>query len=624
MMETGWQLPMGAAVYPGGVRFRVWAPAAKRVEVEVYLLQGTVVQPLVPTDNGLHEGFVAGIGPGALYKYRLDGGPSYPDPYSRYQPEGVHGPSQVVDPHAYRWRDAGWRGLGPEGLVLYEVHVGAYTPEGTFDALAAQLPEIKRLGVNALQIMPVAEFPGRWGWGYDGVDLYAPSRNYGGPEGLRRLVDAAHGLGLAVILDVVYNHLGPDGNYLRAFSPYFFTDRYQTPWGEALNYDGEGAWGTREFVIQNACYWLNEYHLDGLRLDATHAIYDQSERHILQQLAHRARASVPRERRVVLLAEDSRNDVRFLRPAKEGGHGLDMLYADDFHHEVRVLLTGEREGYYLDYEGRAERVARAVSEGFLYQGEYSRYLGRPRGTKTTVEPAWQFLFALQNHDQVGNRAFGERLHHLVDSRRCAAATALLLLVPETPSIFMGEEFAASSPFLYFTDHEPALGRLVTEGRRREFARFRAFGDPEVRERIPDPQAESTFRRSKLDLGEREQHAGVYRRYRDLLALRRDDPVFRVQDRRDMHITVLGDKALAIHRWVEDEHRLLLVNLGDTLVVDLAAGAFGRTLPAVLRRVLWSSLDPAYGDGERPFPSGAVVPPRFTLPGGSALVLQAER
>jgi maltooligosyltrehalose trehalohydrolase len=504
--------------------------------------------------------------------------------------------------------------------VLYEVHVGAYTPEGTFDALAAELPEIKRLGVNALQIMPVAEFPGQRGWGYDGVDLYAPSRHYGGPEGLRRLVDAAHGLGLAVMLDVVYNHLGPDGNYLRAYSPDYFTSRYTTPWGEALNFDGEGAWGAREIVIQNACYWLNEFHIDGLRLDATHAIFDLSQRHILQRLASRARASVPPDRRVVLLAEDSRNDVRFLRPADEGGHGLDMVYADDFHHEVRVLLTGERGGYYLDYEGRAERIARTIGEGFLYQGQHSEYAGGPRGTKTTDEPAWQFLFALQNHDQVGNRAFGERLHHMVDARRYAAASALLLLAPETPSLFMGQEFAASAPFLYFTDHEPALGRLVTQGRRREFARFRAFSDPEARERIPDPQAEDTFLRSKLDLSERGRHAGTYRLYRDLLALRQSDPVFRRQDRQSLRAGALGREMVILHRWAGDDFRTVLVNLGESTPVYLGASEGASGLPAELRHLLWSSLSPAYDTGEPPFPIGAELPERFEMPGRCALVL----
>lgn len=619
MLDYGWRLAMGAEAYPGGVRFRVWAPAARKVEVEVYGEWGVTPYPLTAAD-GLHEGFVEDIGAGARYKYRLNEGASFPDPYSRSQPEGVHAPSEVVNPSAFEWHDQEWHGLGPQGLILYEVHVGTFTPEGTFDALRAQLPVLKDLGVNALQILPVAAFPGGRNWGYDGVDLYAPAAQYGGPDGLRRLVDAAHALGLAVLLDVVYNHLGPAGNYLRAYSPRYFTSAYRTPWGEALNFDQQGSWGTREYVAENACYWLNEYHIDGLRLDATHAIFDRGPRHILREITRRARRSLPPERKAVLIAEDANNDVRFLQPASEGGHGFDMVYADDFHHEVRVLLTGEREGYYLDYDGKAERIARVIREGFLYQGEFSTYQGGSRGTKTSSEPAYQFLFSLQNHDQVGNRAFGERLHHVIDTRRYAAISALLLLAPETPALFMGQEFAASSPFLFFTDHEPDLGRLVTEGRRREFARFRAFSDPVTRERIPDPQAEETFLRSKLDLSERERHAGIYRLFRDLIALRRSDPVFARQDRHALRARAIGEGALALHYQADGEHRLLLVNLGGPLKVAFETNEFLGALPAEARYPRWASADPAYDTAESPLPRDRRLETSWTLPEGCAVVL----
>ncbi|MDA8218876.1 MAG: malto-oligosyltrehalose trehalohydrolase, partial [Dehalococcoidales bacterium] len=499
MNETGWRLTMGAEVRPAGVYFRVWAPAARVVEVEIHGSAGPNYHRLDAETGEVLAGLVPDVGAGTLYKYRLDEGQAYPDPYSRSQPEGVHAPSAVVDPTAYEWHDASWQGLSLQGLVLYQCHVGTYTPEGTFAALADQLPEIKKLGVNALQILPIAAFPGSRNWGYDGVDLYAPTANYGGPLEFKRFVDTAHGEGLGVVLDVVYNHLGPDGNYLRAYSPFYFTDRYHTPWGDALNYDGEHSHWVREYVVQNACYWLNEYHVDGLRLDATHAIFDKSPRHILRELSERARASLPPGRQVVLIAEHNGNDVRFLHPPEAGGYGLDLIYADDFHHEMRVILTGEREGYYVDYEGSADNVAKIIQEGFLYQGQLSAYMGRPRGTPTTDEPARQFLYCLQNHDQVGNRAFGERLNHMLGRNLYATASALLLLVPETPLIFMGQEFAASTPFLYFTDHNPELGKLVTIGRREEFKRFSAFSDPERREQIPDPQAEATFLRSKLDL-----------------------------------------------------------------------------------------------------------------------------
>jgi maltooligosyltrehalose trehalohydrolase len=497
----------------------------------------------------------------------------------------------VVDPGAFAWSDAGWPGLGPDGLVIYECHVGTMTPEGTFRALIGELPELKRLGVTALELMPVAECPGRRNWGYDGVDLFAPSRNYGRPEDFKELVDEAHRLGLGVLLDVVYNHLGPDGNFLRAFSDHYFTDRHQTPWGDALNYDGPGSRFVRDFVVDNACYWLAEYHLDGLRLDATHAIVDDSPTHLLAELNDRARAATPR--RVVLVAEDGRNDVRLVRPRAEGGYGLDGVWADDFHHAVRVLLTGEREGYYADYAGTPTEVARALAEGFVFQGQPSPRTGERRGTPVGDEPARAFVFAIQNHDQIGNRAYGERLHHDIDAGRYAAASALLLLAPQTPLLFMGQEFAASSSFMFFTDHEPELGRLVTEGRREEFKGFRAFADPHLRETIPDPQAEETFVRSRLDLRERDANAGIYRLYGDLLALRRDDPVLAVQDRRAMAVEVLGAQTVVVHRWHGGEHRLLVANFGPSLGIDPADPALGG-MPRTGATLLLSTAARRYG------------------------------
>ncbi|MDP9363485.1 MAG: malto-oligosyltrehalose trehalohydrolase, partial [Chloroflexota bacterium] len=567
--QIGWRPTMGANVTAEGTRFAVWAPNARRVEV---VIEGGDAHALSRREDDVHEGTVPGIGAGARYRFRLDGGEAYPDPYSRFQPEGPHGPSEVVDPGAFAWSGAGWPGLGPDGLVIYECHVGTMTPEGTFQALIGQLPELKRLGVTALELMPVAECPGRRNWGYDGVDLFAPSRNYGRPEDLKKLVDEAHRLGLGVLLDVVYNHLGPDGNYLRAFSDHYFTDRHQTPWGDALNYDGPGSRFVRDLAIDNACYWLAEFHLDGLRLDATHAIVDDSPTHLLAELNDRARAATPR--RVVLVAEDERNDVRLVRPREEGGYGLDGVWADDFHHAVRVLLTGEREGYYGDYAGTPTEAARALRDGFVFQGQPKPRSGEPRGTEVTDEPARAFVFAIQNHDQVGNRAYGERLHHDVDAGRYAAASALLLLAPQTPLLFMGQEFAASASFMFFTDHEPDLGSNVTEGRRDEFKGFRAFADPLLRETIPDPQAEETFVRSRLNLRERQANADIYRLYRDLLALRRHDPVLTAQDRQAMAVEVVGAQTLVVHRWHGDEHRLLIANFGPSLGVAPADPALG--------------------------------------------------
>lgn len=615
---------MGANVLPdGGVEFRVWAPAARTVEVELFRQDGIARFELSAQGGGIFSAAVRNAGAGVRYKFRLDGH-SYPDPYSRFQPEGVHGPSQVVSPHTFQWSDDVWGGLNIEGLVIYECHVGTYTPEGTFDALIDQLAELKRLGVTALELMPVAEFPGRWNWGYDGVDLYAPTRNYGGPDGLRRLVDAAHTLGLGVILDVVYNHLGPDGNYLRAYSPHYFTDRYRTPWGEAFNYDGESNEWVRHYVVQNACYWLNEYHVDGLRLDATHAIFDSGPRHILAEVTEETRASLPAGRRVVLIAENESNDVRFIRPVSQGGYGFDAVWADDFHHAVHTLLTAENEGYYRDYPPSAKAVASTIKNGFLYQGEWSRHLQRPRGTKTSHEPASSFVFCIQNHDQVGNRAFGDRLNHNVDLGRYAVASALLLLSPETPLLFMGQEFAASSPFLFFTDHKPELGRLVTKGRREEFKAFSAFSDPVARKRIPDPQAGSTFRRSKLELAERDRHSGVYRLYHELMSLRRNDPVLARQNRFNLRSEALLPEMIAIHRWEGSEHRLVVASFGPAALVRFSDFAFLSDLASFEWRILWhtSAFLPA-GSDEQPAVSAVAGAVELHVPATAAVVLSAN-
>jgi maltooligosyltrehalose trehalohydrolase len=559
----------GANVVVGGICFQVWAPKADTVDVEIIDREERSWWPLDDRGNGVFAGRVPRLGAGARYRYRLDGGLSYPDPWSRSQPEGVHGPSEVVDPSAFRWTDESWPGIERDRLVLYEVHVGAYTPEGTFDALVRELTEIYRLGVTVVELMPVAEFAGRRNWGYDGVFPFAPSRNYGGVEGLKRFVDAAHRVGIGVFLDVVYNHLGPEGNYLRVYSDDYFTRRRVTPWGEAMNFDGPNSRFVRDFVIQNACYWLREYHLDGLRLDATHAIFDDSPMPILAALSTTVGAQIGCHRRVYLFAEDARNDVQLVRPVTEGGMGLDGVWADDFHHSVHTLVTGEREGYYVDYDGSAHAVARVITTGFLYQGEHSDYRGGPRGTPVTDEPASAFVFCIQNHDQIGNRAFGERLNHLVDPEIYAVASVLLLLSPEIPLLFMGQEFAASSPFLYFTDHHDRLGRLVTEGRRKEFARFEAFSTPDARELIPDPQAEETFLQSKLDLGERSHNAQVYDLYRELLHLRQTDAVFSRPDRQQTETAALGDRCILLRRWADGRRRLVVANFGPGFTVGVS-------------------------------------------------------
>lgn len=569
---------MGATPTSAGVRFRVWAPAAKHVEVEL-----TEARQLVPMQRDAEDvwsAVVAQARPGTRYWYRLNGQVSRPDPYARSQPDGPHAPSAVVDPNAFAWHDRDWPGQGIQGLTIYQLHIGAATPGGTFDSLIEQLPRIKALGVNAIEPLPVAEFHGQRNWGYDGVDLFAPAHVYGGPEAMKRFVDAAHQHGLGVIVDVVYNHLGPDGNYLREFSLDYFTERHHTPWGAAINYDGPRSKWVRKFVLDNACYWLHEYHADGLRLDATHAILDSSPRHLLAELTQTVR-DLDSGRQVALIAETHENDVRYLKPVEEGGFGLDAVWADDFHHTLRRYLAGDHEGYYADYVGTLEEVARCIEQGWLYEGQPTPRSGfhTPRGTPARDRPAWQFVYALQNHDQVGNRAFGERLHHQLDADCYAAASTLLLFLPFTPMLFMGQEFATSSPFQFFTDHTPELGKLVTEGRRTEFRAFGQFADPHTRDRIPDPQAESTFLTSKLRLDEADTPRGsqVQSLYQRLFALRHTDPVLSDQARDRLAAQAVSSDVLSVRRWCENLERLLLVNFGESAWLEERFGGGWRVL-----------------------------------------------
>lgn len=521
-----WRLERGATVTPDGVRFEVWAPRARSVAVRVATERRHADHPLASDGDGVFSGEVRGLRAGARYRYVLDGARALPDPVSRSQPEGVHGPSAVVDPSAFRWTDAGWRGLAMPDYVIYELHVGTFTPEGTFDAAIAHLGELRALGVTAVEVMPVAEFPGPRNWGYDGVHLYAPQSSYGGPEGLRRFVDAAHRVGLAVVLDVVYNHVGPEGNYLDAFGPYF-TERYRTPWGRAVNYDDAGSDEVRRFVVDNARYWVTEYHVDGLRLDAIHGIFDFSPTHVLREVADAVHAQARAlGRQVVVIGESDLNDPRVV-DARRYGWGLDAQWADDFHHAVHAFLTGERSGYYADYGG-SEMIARALARPFVYAGERSPHRGRRHGAPAEGMPRWRFVVCLQNHDQVGNRATGERLSRLTTPERRKVATALLLLSGYVPLIFMGEEYGERNPFQYFVSHgDPDLVEAVRQGRRAEFASF-GWG-----EEVPDPQSEETFARSRLErvAARSAEQTALRHLYEDLLRLRREEPALRPGDAR---------------------------------------------------------------------------------------------
>jgi maltooligosyltrehalose trehalohydrolase len=527
--------------------FRVWAPMAQRVDVEV---DGACF-PLTGSEGGWWAADVPTARPGSEYAFCLDGGEPLPDPRSPWQPHGVHGPSRVIDHPAFPWQDQRWQAAPLAAAVIYELHVGTFTPAGTFEGAIARLDHLVDLGITHVELMPVNEFSGSRGWGYDGVDLYAPHHAYGGPQGLKRLIDACHARGLAVLLDVVYNHLGPAGNYLSRFGPYF-TDRYATPWGPAVNLDGPHSHEVRRFFCDNALMWLRDYHCDGLRLDAVHALVDTSAVHFLEQLAAEVDALAAHlGRHLVLIAESDLNDPRVVRPSEVGGYGLDAQWSDDFHHALHAVLTGERDGYYTDFGAFAD-LAKALEQAFVYDGRFSAFRRRPHGRPPTGLVGHRFLGYLQNHDQIGNRATGDRSSHLLSPGRLKIAAALVLTAPFIPLLFQGEEWSASAPFLYFTDHEDAaLGQAVTRGRREEFA---AFGwDPEA---VPDPQARTTFERSQLNWGElaREPHAELLDWHRRLLRLRREVPA-------------LADGCLdGVHVAFDEQARWLVVARGPVAVV----------------------------------------------------------
>jgi malto-oligosyltrehalose trehalohydrolase len=590
-------MPFGAEVREDGTtRFRLWAPGARHVELWLEESRRAVA---MPRDAGGWAEYVTREAPaGTRYRYRIDGELLVPDPAARFQPGDVHGASEVIDPLAYPWADAGWTGLPPERLVFYELHVGAFTAAGTYAAVAERLDHLVSLGVTAIELMPLADFPGRWGWGYDGVLLFAPEASYGRPEALKVLVDAAHARGLGVFLDVVYNHFGPEGNYLHRYAPDFFNARHQTPWGDGINYDGPGSEVVRAFVIHNALYWIEEYHLDGLRLDAVNAIVDESMAHLLVELGRAVADGPGRDRPVHLVLENGANESRYLRRGRPGGRpAYQAQWNDDVHHALHVLLTGETGGYYADYQPPLPHLGRCLTEGFAFQGEPSRYRQGLRGEASADLPPTAFVGFLQNHDQVGNRALGERITQLAAASAVRAATAVLLLAPAPPLVFMGEEWAAPQPFLFFSDLGPDLGPLVAEGRRREFARFPEFARPAVRERIPDPQAETTFRRSVLDWDR--VHAAGHRDWlafhRALLALRAQAiaPLLAGEPVPEASWKGLGDTALEVVWRFPAATLRLIANLGAAAVPHDGPGAdWGRRLYALdLPAPTWSALPP---------------------------------
>ncbi len=557
--EKGWRLDLGANVHDSGITFKVWAPWADRVSVRMMSSREKADLPLAKDDRGYFTGSAAGASPGERYFYVLHGRNLCPDPASRFQPEGVHGPSQIIDPAEFSWQDDAWQGIPLADFIIYELHTGAFTREGTFGAIIPHLAYLADLGITALELMPLSQFPGSRNWGYDGVYPFAPQNTYGGPGELKRLINEAHKQGLAVVLDVVYNHLGPEGNYLPHYGPYF-TDNYRTPWGAAINFDGPRSDEVRHFFISNALYWITEYHVDALRLDAIQGIFDFGARHFLEELQATVRARTKSlGRKIYITAESSLNDARVIKPVQSGGYGLDSQWNDDFHHALHTLLTGERLGYYEDF-GSIEDLAKAFREGYVYSGQHSRYRQRRHGNSSKHRPARQFIVFSQSHDQVGNRKAGDRLSQTLPREKLKLAAGAALLSPYLPLLFMGEEYGETAPFPYFISHaDPDLVAAVRAGRKKDFASFQWQGE------IPDPQGEETFLAAKLDLSlaGKGTHRALFAFYRELLRLRKGIPALRQLMKENMEIRSFAEsRTLFVRRWSRDDEVFLLYHFGE--------------------------------------------------------------
>jgi len=613
-------MPVGAEVQTdGSVHFRLWAP--RRREVEVGLLEAgqsmreAHFQRLEAEPDGYFSGQVAARG-GSRYVYRLDGETLVADPASRFQPEGSLGPSEVIDPTTFAWAHPA-PSISPKGQVLYELHIGTFTPQGTWAAAADRLADLADLGITVLELMPLAEFPGKFGWGYDGVYPFAPYHCYGTPDEFRSFIDRAHQLGLGVILDVVYNHFGCFESPLHELSEHYHSSQHDSEWGGAINFDGPHCAPVRELFLANARYWIEEFQLDGFRFDATQAILDRSEPHILRELVAAARAAAP-ERALYLIGENEPQDTQLLRGAAEGGFGLDALWNDDFHHAAHVRLTGANEAYYSDYLGTSQELLSSARHGLLYQGQVSLWQHKPRGTSTRGLAAHQFISFLENHDQVANSSDGLRLHQMTSPARFRAMTAFWLLMPQTPLFFQGQEFNSMRPFLYFADYQEHDARLVAEGRACFLKQFPSLATPEAQAHLHSPADPSVFERSQLDPGEWQEQVVIRQFHRDLLALRRTDPTFARQSWDALDGATLGNDALIVHYGgATDEQRLIVVNFG----CDLAVRPVAQPLLALPRdrawNVLWSSEDHAYGGrGTAPL----VREDGWHLPGDATVVL----
>ncbi|MHB8109341.1 MAG: malto-oligosyltrehalose trehalohydrolase [Syntrophorhabdaceae bacterium] len=624
------RFPIGAEVIgDAGVSFRLWAPDRKCVQVvsESPLEENAEILCFDlrrDEKTGYYSGIVPSMGHKSLYRFRLDNDDMlYPDPASRYQPYGPHGASQVIDPALFTWTDEDWPGVSGPGQVIYELHIGTFTPQGTWAAAAAELEELAAFGITIIEHMPVAEFPGKFGWGYDGVNLFAPYHVYGSPDDLRSFIDEAHRVGMGVILDVVYNHLGPDGNYLHAFSEYYLTGKYKNDWGKSINFDGPESGPVREFYLTNTRYWISEFHMDGLRFDATQAIFDASPRNIVGEIVESARSEA-KPRKIYMVAENEPQDTKYITPPEAGGYGLDGIWNDDFHHSAIVAMTGRREAYYTDYLGSSQEFISLIKYGFLYQGQYYVWQKKCRGTASLdIDPSRYIVF-IQNHDQIANSRRGERLLQITDQGVARAMTALTLLIPSTPMLFQGQEFGASSPFLYFVDLPKDLTEMVRKGRIEFLTQFPSLIDADSRAVMPDT-GEDAFQQSKLDLGERESHGEIYTFHKDLLSLRKTDPVFKRPEKRAIDGAVLSPQAFVLRFFGEEgDDRLLIINIGPDIHLRpmpeplLAPPQWGKW------EVFWNSEDYSYG-GRGTIPLDTLKD--FSIPSKCALIfkpVQCER
>ncbi|WP_068470193.1 malto-oligosyltrehalose trehalohydrolase [Candidatus Protochlamydia phocaeensis] len=605
-LQLSRRLPIGAEIVEGGVHFRVWAPIAQTMEV---VMEGSAFQEaeqspqffaLEREEKGYFSGLISHAQEGSLYRFRIDGKePFYPDPASRYQPKGPHGPSQVIDHKKFKWTDQHWKGVQLEGRVIYEMHIGTFTHQGTWTSAKRELLELADLGITVIEMMPVNEFPGRFGWGYDGVNIFAPTHLYGETDELRSFIDHAHALGIAVILDVVYNHFGPDGNYLSKFSPHYFTHKHVTEWGDAINFDGPDSEEVRAFYIANAGYWIEEYHFDGLRLDATQSIFDDSTPHILSEISKQVRQSAP-NRHTYIIAENESQLTKHVHPIEEGGYGLDGLWNDDFHHTALVRLTGRNEAYYTDYLGTPQEFISAIKYGYLYQGQWYRWHEKKRGTPSLHLNPSAFINFIQNHDQVANSAHGFRIQQITDPGNFRAMTALMLLAPGTPLLFQGQEFGASTPFYYFADHNEELAELIFQGRREYFKQFASIATPEIQASLPVPADEETFLKCKLNFTERESHSQTYALHRDLLRIRRHDPVFNTPRLGGVDGAVLSPDAFVLRYFGDYEDvRLVIVNFGVDFILSPSPEPLLASPEGTDWELLWSSENSRYGGGGTP-------------------------